>query len=63
MSALASDGVAMLQPLFAATAQQQDDKPDPVRSALETLDVDALSPREALDTLYALKAQASETDT
>ncbi|MEH6684314.1 MAG: DNA mismatch repair protein MutS [Qipengyuania sp.] len=50
-------------PLFAATAQQQDDKPDPVRSALETLDVDALSPREALDTLYALKAQASETDT
>ena len=50
-------------PLFAATAQQQDDKPDPVRTALETLDVDALSPREALDTLYALKAQASETDT
>ena len=49
-------------PLFAATAQQQDDKPDPVRTALETLDVDALSPREALDTLYALKAQASETD-
>ena len=50
-------------PLFAATAQQQDDKPDPVRTALKTLDVDALSPREALDTLYALKAQASETDT
>ncbi|MFT6472413.1 DNA mismatch repair protein MutS [Qipengyuania profunda] len=50
-------------PLFAATAQQQDDKPDPVRTALETLDVDALSPREALETLYALKAQASETDT
>lgn len=50
-------------PLFAATALQQDDKPDPVRTALETLDVDALSPREALDTLYALKAQASETDT
>ena len=32
-------------------------------NSLETLDVDALSPREALDTLYALKSQASETDT
>ncbi|UYH54383.1 DNA mismatch repair protein MutS [Qipengyuania sp. SS22] len=50
-------------PLFAATAQQPEDEPDAVRTALETLDVDALSPREALETLYALKAQASETDT
>ena len=45
-------------PLFAVTAQAEDDKPDALRSALDALDVDALSPREALDQLYALKAQA-----
>ncbi|HEX5788271.1 MAG TPA: DNA mismatch repair protein MutS [Woeseiaceae bacterium] len=30
--------------------------PDPLRAAVEALDPDALSPREALDALYALKA-------
>ena len=30
--------------------------------AIEQIDVDALSPREALDTLYALQTTARETD-
>jgi len=42
-------------PLFAAHAQEEAPKVDPLRARLETLDVDALSPREALDVLYDLK--------
>jgi DNA mismatch repair protein MutS len=42
-------------PLFAAAAQVEAPA-DPVRSAVEALDVDALTPREALDQLYRLKA-------
>lgn len=42
-------------PLFAATLPEPA-APDPVRSALAALDIDALSPREALEQLYALKA-------
>ena len=34
----------------------------PLREAIEQIDVDALSPREALDTLYALQTTARETD-
>ena len=47
-------------PLFAATVQAETPKVDPLREALQTLDVDALSPREALDHLYRLKALSAE---
>ena len=45
-------------PLFAAQAVEEEPARDPVRERLEALDVDALSPREALDILYALKRDA-----
>ncbi|MDP3907846.1 MAG: DNA mismatch repair protein MutS [Novosphingobium sp.] len=45
-------------PLFAAAAAAPDEPADPVRERLRDLDVDALSPREALDILYALKRAA-----
>ncbi|MBY0519695.1 MAG: DNA mismatch repair protein MutS, partial [Sphingomonas sp.] len=41
-------------PLFAAMAEPEP-APDALRAALAELDVDALSPREALDALYRLK--------
>jgi DNA mismatch repair protein MutS len=47
-------------PLFAALQAPEEDRTDAVRAAVTTLDVDALTPREALDTLYRLKALASE---
>jgi len=47
-------------PLFAAAAQAEEDKRDPLRLEIETIDVDALSPREALDLLYRLKALARD---
>ena len=47
-------------PLFAAAAEAEEAECDAVRGALGELDVDALSPREALDALYRLKALASE---
>ena len=40
----------------------EETRPDPLREAIEQIDVDALSPREALDTLYALQTTARETD-
>ncbi|MEO1046662.1 MAG: DNA mismatch repair protein MutS [Pseudomonadota bacterium] len=43
-------------PLFAAMEQVPTEQKDALREALEALDIDALSPREALDRLYALKA-------
>ena len=44
-------------PLFAAAAQPEDrNRPDATLAALDELDPDALSPREALETLYRLKA-------
>jgi len=49
-------------PLFAATMEAAEDKPDALRAAVEGLDVDALSPREALDRLYELKRLAREGD-
>lgn len=49
-------------PLFAAVAQEQALPSDALRDALAALDVDALSPRDALDRLYALKALADATD-
>ncbi|WP_083277105.1 DNA mismatch repair protein MutS, partial [Sphingobium phenoxybenzoativorans] len=42
-------------PLFAATIQAEPERVDPLREALSGMDVDAFSPREALDQLYRLK--------
>ncbi|MBU3077059.1 DNA mismatch repair protein MutS [Sphingomonas quercus] len=47
-------------PLFAHLAAVEPDKADPLRAALDAIDVDALSPREALDALYRLKAAAGD---
>ena len=47
-------------PLFAATLADVEEKSDGLRDALGAIDVDALSPREALDQLYALKAQLEQ---
>ncbi len=47
-------------PLFAAAASAPEETADPVRERLRDLDVDALSPREALDVLYALKRAADD---
>jgi DNA mismatch repair protein MutS len=47
-------------PLFAASLADVEEKSDDLRLALGAIDVDALSPREALDQLYALKAQLEQ---
>ncbi|MGO1304884.1 DNA mismatch repair protein MutS [Sphingomonas parapaucimobilis] len=47
-------------PLFAAAAQIEEEQCDAIRAEVEKLDVDSLSPREALDALYKLKALARE---
>jgi DNA mismatch repair protein MutS len=47
-------------PLFAAMSEIEDGKDDPVRAEVESLDIDALTPREALDVLYRLKGLARE---
>ena len=44
-------------PLFAATAVAQAEPVDALRDALGKLDIDAMSPREALDALYRLRSQ------
>ncbi|WP_226017741.1 DNA mismatch repair protein MutS [Novosphingobium sp. FKTRR1] len=46
-------------PLFAAAIEAAEVKVDALRERLNGLDIDALSPREALDLLYQLKAQAN----
>ncbi|MFY7836571.1 MAG: DNA mismatch repair protein MutS [Novosphingobium sp.] len=46
-------------PLFAAAIEAAEEKVDALRERLNGLDIDALSPREALDLLYELKAQAN----
>lgn len=47
-------------PLFAATlAPQAEEAPDPLRALLADIDADALSPRDALETVYRLKQLAS----
>ena len=48
-------------PLFAASLQAENEPDDALRDALEALDIDTLSPREALDTLYELKALGGST--
>ncbi len=49
-------------PLFAAMVQVEEEKIDALRTELEAIDVDALSPREALDALYRLKGLAGEAN-
>jgi len=49
-------------PLFAAAAEARADLVDTLRDRLKGLDVDALSPREALDLLYDLKREAGAED-
>jgi len=46
-------------PLFAA-AVEPDHQPDQLAAALDELDPDSLSPREALESLYRLKRLAGE---
>jgi DNA mismatch repair protein MutS len=45
-------------PLFAAALQAEEARRDPLRERLGAIDLDALSPREALDVLYELKREA-----
>ena len=47
-------------PLFAAAAEHEEERCDELRERLQGLDVDALTPREALDLLYELKRQAGD---
>ena len=47
-------------PLFAAAAASPDLPADPIAEALSLIDPDALTPREALEALYALKRLAAE---
>ncbi len=50
-------------PLFAAASQAEEKDADELRNHLELLDIDALSPRDALDMLYELKRLAGSTET
>ena len=43
-------------PLFAAAAEAEEEQCDAIRAEVQALDVDTLTPREALDILYRLKA-------
>ncbi|APG63461.1 DNA mismatch repair protein MutS [Sphingorhabdus lutea] len=47
-------------PLFSAALDAAEAKVDRLREKLSDLDIDALSPREALDLLYELKQQAEQ---
>ncbi|MDH7976115.1 DNA mismatch repair protein MutS, partial [Sphingomonas sp. AR_OL41] len=47
-------------PLFAAMAAIEEEHCDAIRAEVEGLDVDALTPREALEVLYRLKALSRE---
>ena len=47
-------------PLFAAAMEAAEEQRDGLRERLKALDVDALSPREALEELYRLKREAGE---
>jgi len=49
-------------PLFAAAAEP-DHRPDPLLAAIEAVDPDSLTPREALEELYRLKKLAAERGT
>ncbi|MEO5938397.1 MAG: DNA mismatch repair protein MutS [Sphingomonas sp.] len=45
-------------PLFAAAIEAEEEECDAIRAEVEALDVDALTPRDALDILYRLKTLA-----
>ncbi|WP_299420961.1 DNA mismatch repair protein MutS [Sphingomonas bacterium] len=45
-------------PLFAAAVEAEEEECDAIRAEVEALDIDALTPRDALDTLYRLKTLA-----
>jgi DNA mismatch repair protein MutS len=47
-------------PLFAAAAELEEEHCDELRERLQALDVDALTPKQALELLYQLKREASE---
>jgi DNA mismatch repair protein MutS len=47
-------------PLFAALQEAAEEECDAIRREVEQIDVDALTPREALDVLYKLKALSRE---
>jgi len=47
-------------PLFAAAAEAEVEEIDALRAALDGVDVDSLSPRDALDLLYRLKTIAKD---
>ena len=47
-------------PLFAAAIEHRQEVVDTLRERLGALDIDALSPREALDLLYELKREAGK---
>jgi DNA mismatch repair protein MutS len=49
-------------PLFAAAAQVEEEQCDALRDRLRALDIDALSPRDALALLYELKLEAGSTE-
>jgi DNA mismatch repair protein MutS len=47
-------------PLFAAAASHEKEQGDALRGRLQALDVDALTPKQALELLYELKREAGE---
>jgi DNA mismatch repair protein MutS len=49
-------------PLFAAAREAPEERADVLREALDALDADALSPREALDHIYRLKRIADSAN-
>jgi len=48
-------------PLFAAATEREAEAPDALREALAEVDVDALSPRDALELIYRLKALSGDS--
>jgi DNA mismatch repair protein MutS len=49
-------------PLFAAAAEAEEEQCDALRDRLQALDLDALSPRDALELLYDLKREAGASE-
>ncbi|TCJ39865.1 DNA mismatch repair protein MutS [Parafrankia sp. BMG5.11] len=49
-------------PLFAAAAEAAEEQCDALRDRLQALDLDALTPREALELLYDLKREAGASE-
>ncbi len=48
-------------PLFAASLAAEESRKDPLHTALAEADLDAITPREALDLLYRLKSEVDES--